>query len=330
MTRVLILAAFLATGCATTSNVDPKLHALLTGFEAQGFSGTVLVAKDGHVIHHAGYGLADRERGIRNDTNTLYEVASLEKTFTAAAILELEARGRLSTSDVLSRHLGEFPPAKATATIHHLANHSAGLVPEGTDLGVGADRDDFIANVKRVPAESVPGASYRYTNAGYSVLAAVIEKVTSKSYESFVRELWPGEIYFRGETAIPRKRFARGYSGADATENVPPPRNWGTRGAGGMIATVGEIYAWFLALQSNPRMKKMFEEHPFSEGYAWHVDRDADGRRRIHKGGGMPQYATQVVNYPDDRVVIVWSSNSLLKRWRQDLNRDIAAIALAK
>jgi hypothetical protein len=97
-----------------------------------------------------------------------------------------------------------------------------------------------------------------------------------------------------------------------------------------MITTVAEIYRWHLALHANPAMKKMFEEHSQVEGYAWHVDRDEAGRRRIHKGGGMPQYATQVVYYPDDRVVIVWASNSLEKRWRQDLNREIAAIVLRK
>lgn len=329
MTRFVLLALLL-TGCATSAKIDPRLDTLLKDFESKGFSGTVLVAKNGRIIHHAGYEFADRALRIPNDTKTLYEVASLEKTFTAAAILKLESEGALSTSDPLSRHLGDFPPPKDAATIHHLATHTGGLVPEGSDLGSGATRDDFIANVKRVPAESLPGERYRYSNAGYSTLAAVIEKITGQPLESYVRTLWDGEMYFRGDASIPRRRFARGYLGADATETVPPPRVWGVRGAGGMITTVADIYRWHQSLHANPVMKKMFEDRPESEGYAWHVERDDAGRLRIHKGGGMPQYATQVINYPDDRVVIVWATNSLLKRWRQDLNREIAAIALAK
>lgn len=103
---------------------------------------------------------------------------------------------------------------------------------------------------------------------------------------------------------------------------------WGTRGAGGMIATVGDIHRWFLQLQRDPVMKPMFEDRAEEEGYAWHVEVDPKGRRRIHKGGGMPQYATQIVWYPDQRLVIVWASNDLKRRWRQDLNAGIQELML--
>jgi CubicO group peptidase (beta-lactamase class C family) len=321
--RILLLAALLATGCASAHS---ELQTLLKDYESQGFSGTVLVAKNDRVVLHEGYGFADRERGIRNGRDTLYEVASLNKTYTAAAILQLEAKGALTTNDLLSRHLGSLPPPKDTATIHHLATHTAGLVPEGTDLGDGLDREQFLANVRNVRAESVPGERYRYTNAGYSVLAAIVEKVSGMPYETYVREqLSKGEIYFRGEATPPH--MARGYIGDK--ESVPPPYGWGTRGAGGMITTVAELYRWHRALHANPDMKKMWEPGP-EEGYAWHVERDAEGRRMIHKGGGMREYATQIIYYPDQRVVIIWASNDLGKRWRQDLNRGIAKVMLGR
>jgi CubicO group peptidase (beta-lactamase class C family) len=323
----LLLSAFLITGCASAARGE--LDALLKRFESQGFSGTVLVARDGRVVLHEGYGLADRERGIRNDTNTLYEVASLNKTFTAAAILQLEARGLLKTTDPLSKHLGPFPPEKSAATIHHLATHTGGLVPGGHDLGAGTDRDDFIENVKRAPRESAPGDKYRYTNAGYSTLAAIIEKVSGMPYEASVRGLAKQaglrEIYFRGEP-LPRP-MALGYKGDPPQVSTPSPYRWGVRGAGGMISTVGELYRWHLFLQRNGDMKEMFVERP-SEGYAWHVERDDQGRRFIHKGGGMQEYASQILFYPDDRLVVVWATNNLQRRWRQELNRAIPAAAL--
>ena len=333
MHRAAVLLILFATGCTTRPALRGDLHALLSRYESYGFSGTVLVVKDDRVVLHEGYGFADRERRVRNGPETLYEVGSLNKTLTAAAVLQLEARGALSTSDPLSRHLGPFPPAKAAATIHHLATHTAGLVPDGADLGAGADREDFVENVKRVAPESVPGERYRYTNAGYSVLAAIVETVSGMPYEAYVREHLAGpaglrELSFRGEP-MPRP-MALGYEGTPPKVIIPPPLRWGTRGAGGMIATVGEVHRWYLALQANPEMRKMFEERPEEEGYAWHVDRDADGRRMIHKGGGMPQYAAQVVHYPDDRLVIIWASNNLQQRWRQALNRGIAAVAFGK
>lgn len=326
--RLLALAVLLATGCTSATRND-EVHTLLKGYESQGFSGTVLVVKDGRVVLHEGYGLADRERGIRNDKDTLFEVGSINKIFTAAAILQLQARGALKTTDPLSKHLGEFPPEKASATIYHLSTHTGGLVPDGHDLGDGSSRDVFIENVKRAPRESVPGESYRYTNAGYSVLAAIIEKVSGIAYETYVRNLAREaglrDIYFRGET-LPRP-MAKGYKGDPPQVSIPPNYRWGTRGAGGMITTVEDVYRWIRFLQRNDDMKEMWVERP-SETYAWHVERDAKGRRFIHKGGGMQEYAAQILHYPDDRLVIIWASNNLQRRWRQDLNRGIPAAIL--
>jgi CubicO group peptidase (beta-lactamase class C family) len=319
----LALLLLVLAGCSSSRPLDSELHALLSGYEREGFSGTVLVAKDGRIVLHRGYGYADRERGIRNGPRTLFEVASLNKPFTAAAILELEARGVLRTDDPLEKWLGEFPPEKAAATIHHLATHTAGLVPDGSDLGDGATREQFLAAVKAVPRESAPGVRYRYTNAGYSVMAAVVEVASGMPYETYVRRNRQ-DLWFRGET-VPAGRMARGYIGAE--ESAVRPYAWGTRGAGGLITTVENIYRTYLALRADPVYRKMFEPWP-EEGYGFHVARDKAGRPMIHKGGGMPQYATQLIDYPEQRVTIVWASNDLGKRWRQTLNEGIAGVVV--
>lgn len=337
-TFLLALTLVLPLGCATQP-VHPdrgkSLDALLTRYETYGFSGTVLVAKDDKVILHKGYGLADRERGIRNDTNTRFEVASLVKTFVSAATLQLEERGALATSDPLSRHLGDFPPAKSAATVHHLATHTGGLVLEGVDLDYGTDRARFLDSVKRVAADSVPGERYRYSNAGFSTLAALVETVSGQTLEAYAREhlFKPAglkDTYFRGEVGAD-PRLARGYVGTPAKIEVstPPPYQWGVRGSGGLIMTVEDLYRWHRALHQgrvlSPQQKeKMFHPWP-TEGYGWHVGKDESGRRLIRKGGGMPEYATQVLFYPDERLVIVWASNNLQQRWRQALNRAIPA-----
>jgi len=317
----------LLAGCATTSR---DLDRLLTQYERDGFSGTVLVAQDDRILLHKGYGFANRERGIRNDTNTLFEVASLSKTFTAAALLELESRGVLKSDDALSKHLGTFPPEKAEATIHHLATHTGGLVPEGAELVYGADRDAFVESVKNVGRESVPGERYRYTNAGYSMLAALVEKASGEAFEANVQKLIERaglrDTYFRGavpEHALPR--VATGYRGSPAEASAPPPFQWGVRGSGGMVMTVEDLYRWHCALHggrvlSAAPLAKMFHPWP-EEGYGWHVTPEL-----ISKGGGMPEYASQLLYYPKERVVIVWASNDLGKRWRQTLNRELSAM----
>ncbi|HYC61950.1 MAG TPA: serine hydrolase domain-containing protein [Thermoanaerobaculia bacterium] len=341
MKKLAIVLAFVGCTSARAPHADlhDRLHAMLAGYEKDGFSGTVLVAKDGALVLHRGYGFANRERGIRNGTDTLFEVASLTKPFTAAAILQLEAQGKLKTSDPLERWLGPFPPGKAAATIHHLATHTGGLVPDGSDLGSGEDRDQFIAAVKAVAMESAPGGKYRYTNAGYSVLAAVIETVSGDPYATYLRRhIAPRaglkDMYFRGET-VPADRMALGYLGTadEAKHSAPPPLRWGTIGAGGMITTVADLHRWYVALRGGrvldpPELQKMFHPWP-TEGYGWHVERDASGRQMIHKGGGMREYATQMIEYPDDGVLIVWASNDLRTRWRQTLNRGIAEVVFA-
>lgn len=83
-----------------------QLDSALTHMTRRGYSGAALVARDGRIILHKAYGLADRERGIRNTTDTLFAVASVTKVFTAAAILKLEMQGKLATDDLISKYLG--------------------------------------------------------------------------------------------------------------------------------------------------------------------------------------------------------------------------------
>jgi CubicO group peptidase (beta-lactamase class C family) len=91
------------------SEIGTKLNELLSRYESYGLSGTFLVAKDGQVVLLKGYGLADREQRFPNTPDTLFEMGSITKTFTAAAILRLEMQGKLKTDDLISRYLGEFP-----------------------------------------------------------------------------------------------------------------------------------------------------------------------------------------------------------------------------
>jgi CubicO group peptidase (beta-lactamase class C family) len=143
-----------------------ELDDLLIRFSEEGYSGAALVAQNGEIILHKGYGWADRERKIQNIPKTLFHVASVGKIFTAAAILHLEMVGKLKTSDLISKHLGQFPKEKSEATIHHLLTHTSGLIPDGAPL-VYDSRKGFIQSVKDAPLESKPGEKYRYSNAGY-------------------------------------------------------------------------------------------------------------------------------------------------------------------
>jgi len=313
-----------------------QLHARLESYEQQGFSGSVLVAVRGDVVLHAGYGFADLENRKRNEAETLYEMASITKTLTAAAILQLESDGKLATTDRISRFLGNFPPPKDRATVHHLATHTAGLVVEGTDLYSGPDRDRFLADVKRVPAESPPGERYRYTNAGYALLAAIVESAAGEPFEQYLRRVFlqPAGMNTAGflpdiPDTDPRRARQYAASPEGPVASASEPYGWGNRGATGLVAGVGDVYRWVRALDEGKVLgasarKKMFTRWS-EESYGWHSD-TAHGRLRRHKGGGLRHGATQILWFPDDRVIIVWASNNVQKKWRQELNRSLTDI----
>lgn len=315
-----------------------RLDARLTRFAEYGFSGTVLVVRDGRIVLLKGYGLADVERRVPNTAETRFEMNSMTKMFTAAAILQLAARGRLRLDAPAARYLPGFPPAKQTATIEQLASHTAGLIVQGTSLAEDS-RDAFVRDVARTPVESPPGERYRYTNGGYSLLAAIVETVSGQTYEQYLRQhaFAPAGMrtaVFRNELPPGDPRFAHGYVGTPARLQPGPPNPyvWGTIGAGGVFATVGDMYRWLVALEAGrilPEAQRRLlttpPRPPSQEAFGWHVGAP-DGRPRIDKGGGSDDFASQLLYYPRDRVVVIWASNNLRQRWRQTLNRDIPAL----
>jgi CubicO group peptidase (beta-lactamase class C family) len=254
---------------------------------------------------------------------TLFNVASVGKIFTAAAVLKLEMKGKLKTSDLISKYLGEFPGEKSGATIHHLLTHTAGLIVDGATLDYSS-RKAFVQSVKDTPMESKPGEKYRYTNAGYTLLAALVEEVSGQSFESYLQEniFKPAGL---NSTGYPwDKKFddapvAVGYVGDKLEELKPAPRAtniFGSRGSGNLITAVGDLYQWTQALRQNKVLseqakKKMFTAYAHvDEGYGWHVTKTARNTTMVHRGGGMPDFESQVQWYIDENTVVIFTVNN--------------------
>jgi hypothetical protein len=213
---------------------------------------------------------------------------------------------------------------------------------EGSDLRIdGNDRDQFVEAMKATAIESAPGERYRYTNSGYSVLAAVVEKVAAEPFENFVRRtlLIPAGMKnsgFRDDFVAGDRRIAKGYLGTPERIEEGPPLQylWGTRGAGGLIATVADVYRWTLALQGNSILsegarRKMFAPAP-TEQYGWHVETTDRGTPLIQKGGGQVNFATHILQFPSEGVIIVFASNNLQQRWRRTLTTNLPKAALGE
>ena len=277
----------------------------------------------GEILLKKGYGYANRETLQPNTSETLFNVASIAKTFTAAAILDLEKQGLLSLNDRLSRYLGPFPTPKSAATIHHLLTHTAGLAVRGTELDYES-RDSFVGSVKKAPIESVPGEEFRYTNAGYSLLAGIVETASDLPFEAFLnkRLFQPAcmtTTAYVWDEKIQNLPLAVGYAGDTIGQlSAAPPEidYWGNRGPGSIATNVGDLYRWTRAIKSGhvisqSSIRKMFTAYVGDEGYGWHVN-DTEHGRLMRRGGGLPNFESSLRWYPDEDLVIVVLINNHL------------------
>lgn len=302
-----------------------RAHDYLTRLEAFGLAGGVLVAVDGEVLLAWGYGLADRgdsegEGGPRKWTaGTVSTVGSITKQFTAAAVMELVDRGRLSVSDSIGRFFDDVPPDKRGITIHHLLTHTSGLD------AVTAGDFDFLSReeiVERAVASELlwePGARYRYSNLGYSLAGAIVEVVTGEDYERWLRDnLFRPAGMFETGYVLPEyepARVATGYRGGErwgtVIERLEPARgpSWVLRANGGIHTTLHDMHRWVRAvgvmgadgergsgvlgdrLLSPSSRERMFTPHAnegFGSyyGYGWVVDTTSRGTPIIWHDGG--------------------------------------------
>jgi CubicO group peptidase (beta-lactamase class C family) len=299
------------------------LDGFLTGLVADGLSGAVLVARREEVFLKRGYGTADRERDRPNVSETRFNVAAVAKIFTAAAILRLQADGRLSVSEPVERYLGAFPPGKQGITLHQLLIHTSGLVGAGAELDLSS-RQAFVASVKTAPRAGPAGEDFSYSDAGYTLLAAVVEEVAGQPFEDFLRQrlFVPTGMSATGfvwEPAAAGPPPARGYEGQQRQSMTPAEplgAEWGLRGSQGVTTTVGDLYRWVLGLRDGTvlppgEVSQMLTAYVGNEGYAWHVVDSVDGPL-VRRGGGLPGFECSIRWYRDDDLIIIFALNNEL------------------
>ena len=303
-----------------------------------GFSGAVLVAKNGDVLLRKGYGWADVKRRIPIQADTVFDIGSGVKSFTATAIMQLEEQGKLNTSDLMSKYIKNVPPDKKDITIHQLLTHTSGLdfdyfYDQATpaDRVIMRDREKYINGVLGHPLKFKPGEGRTYSNTGFSLLAAIIENVSGQRYEEYVRQhlFRPAGMTETGYY-IPRNlaRVARGYNDGDADFGYPWETQWdGNRplwdliGNGGMLTTVDDVHKWLAAIKgdkivSQKSKDKMFQVYyPKSDqGYGWNVWRTQDKPYVYRAGDAVPQaWNAEFRWYKDDDLIAVVLSNKRVR-----------------
>ncbi len=317
---------------AETANTEepPSFDSVIDELFDRGFNGVVAVS-DGGEVDLITFGNADREAGVEIGDNTVFDIGSITKQFTGAAILRLQMDGRLSVDDALSDYLDDLPADKADITLHELLTHTAGFPDAIGDDYEAIERDAYIERAAATPLNSAPGERFAYSNVGYSLLTAVIEVVTGDTYEAYLREVFFDPVGMNDTGYVDpdwsTRTVAVGYRGLEPLGTPHEQRwaddgpYWNLRGNGGILSTAEDMLRWHEALEGNDVLnddaKALFygQHVPEDEsgqsfyGYGWAIFPLEDDTTLITHNGGNGVFFADFLRFPDEDLAIFIATN---------------------
>ncbi|MEA1875396.1 MAG: serine hydrolase domain-containing protein [Bacteroidota bacterium] len=314
-------------GNLETSLLDQKLIQYCDLEAERGFSGVIAIKRPNQEIFYKSIGYSDKGQLIENNQNTIFDIGSLTKQFTGAAILKLEMAGKLSVEDSLIQFFPEIPEDKKGITIHHLLTHSAGF-----PIRIGSDfenlhKDEFIKRAFNTDLLFVPGTKFGYSHLGYSLLGVLIEKVTGTSYERFLKDNIFDPIGMSSTGyVLPAWDMSKVANGYRKCKNWRKPMDlsWGTEGPywnlkanAGLLSTAADLMAWHTAIESNDilndeaKSKFLFKHIRESDtsgsyySYGWVINSSRRGTRAYAHDAGNGKFFSDWINYPQEQVSIL-------------------------
>lgn len=304
-----------------TSRMEQIIQSYVTDNQ---FMGSILVAQNGHILLNKGYGFANLEWQIPNSPITKFRLGSLTKQFTAAAILLLEERNQLNTTDSINKYLIDAPPAWNNITIFNLLTHTSGIpnytkFPDFISITTRAKTpEQQIELFRNKPLEFQPGSSYEYCNSGYVLLGYLIEKISGLSYQDFIMKniFEPLEMSDSGYDSHSEILLHRA-SGYEITPNGLCNTDYLDMSipyaAGSLYSTTQDLFSWQEKLfggkiLSKQSLNKMIV--PFKNAYGLGVSiQSIDEHQAITHGGGINGFNTFMIYFPEDKLTIIVLAN---------------------
>ena len=309
------------------------------------FNGNVLIAHDGDIIYKKSFGYRNYDTKELLDENSVFEIASVSKQFTAAGMLLLIEKGKVKFTDTLRAFFPELP--YYNITIKDLIIHTSGLPDyilemiekwDHSKIAFNDDLIEFLADEK-LPPDFQPGERFEYSNVAYSLLASIIEKVSGQSFGVYMQDNIFKPLGMNSSLIYNTRRssgalipdYALGYVYSDSLKKYMLPDSLhdyefvkyldGIVGDGVVNTTTGDLLKWEQALKnhtllSEEMQKEMFTPHSLYDtlsqiyyGYGVFLDSNIWGKRIFH-AGGWPGYSTVLMNFPDDNITIIILSNN--------------------
>jgi CubicO group peptidase (beta-lactamase class C family) len=339
MKQILTLISFLLLfvntifGQANKENdVIKRIDNYLSKLENIGFDGSVLVELNGEKRISKGFGFTNKAEKIKNSPTTVFDIGSITKQFTAAALLKLEMQGKLSTDDKITKYFENVPTDKSNITIHDILRHQSGLQSDvGNDYGK-ISQSEFLDTVMNSKLDFAVGTKYSYSNIGYSLLAMIIEKVTSQTYESYLYEnLWkPAQMEMTGYSRpqFDKNKIAIGYEKDNTIWGKPTDKAWDKsspywhlKGNGGILSTTEDLYKWHKALMTDLVLSKDAKQklyHPTLRtgetensyyAYGWNVSQTNRNTTQVEHSGTNLIFFADFLRYIDENITVIMLSN---------------------
>lgn len=324
--------ASLAVRRLSETELGPAVRAKADAQAAAGrFQGAVLVARGGSVIYSDAKGLADREAGTPNTLDTKFRMGSMNKMFTATAVLQLVQAGKVRLDAPLGTYLKDYPnrDVAAKVTVHHLLTHTGGT---GDIFGPEFDAnrlklktlDDYVALYGKRELEFEPGSRWEYSNYGFLLLGVIVERVSGQSYYDYVRDRIFKPAGMTGSGSEPEEPAVRGRAKGYMREGgawVPNTATLPFRGtsAGGGYTTVGDLLRFATALTGHRLLDAAHTDllttgkvqTPRGDKYAYGFIESVDGGvRSFGHGGGAPGMNGDLRIYPDSGYVVAALANT--------------------
>ncbi len=325
----LVLSLFSAfTPALAASPVSPPLaerldHVVLRSQLGQ-FWGAVLVVHNGERVLAKGYGYAN-DTLAPIDAQTLFDIGSIAKPFTAALALKLHHNNRINLDEPITSYVPSLPSRANKVTLRHLLTHTSGLSDSRGAIQAldFADRDEAIRLAFQRPLSSEPGERFEYCNGGYCIAAAIIERVIGGPFQSLMREeiFKPAGLRNTGfldgdglDLSNTSTRIVSSRGGESRRTILQDGWGWGLRGCGGILTSLDDLQRFDAALRADTLFNDNLKRELYTaaqDNYAlgWNIEATASGATQISHSGGTRGYRAQFLRIPERGIAIAVLTN---------------------
>ena len=320
----------LAQNSTVAERVDAAVTMAMGRQQIPGLS--LAVVKDGTVVFARGYGLANVELNVAATPETVYEIGSITKQFTATAVMMLVEEDKIALDDKITEHLSGLPEAWTGITVRHLLTHTSGIrnvnsLPGFARLRMTPGSQQKLVRILEASSlQFEPGSKWAYCNTGYQLLGWIIEKASGVPYATFLKERIFIPLDMQATQVNDSARIVKNRAGGyvlqeDTLKNAGYVDMSFPFSAGAIVSTVTDLTKWGLALDQGKLLKpSSFEEmwtpvrlnggKTHGYGFGWSLNKTTNGHSMLFHGGHIVGFRSFIVRYPEDRLTVIVLTNA--------------------